>query len=105
MYKSKMYAHKINSTFNHFENSLEILQLSVYGNHPCFEVKVREVKKDEESLYWAWKDFKEKKYRHIFPTKNQVEMCFPYGSKIKEEKGEGKLVNLLIEEVKEIKNP
>ncbi len=77
----KMYAHKINGKFNHFENSLKKLQMSVYGNHPCFEVKVREIKEGEKSSYWGWNDLKDEKYKFIFPTNYEQRCVFRIVSK------------------------
>lgn len=63
-----------------------------------FEVKVRLTKENETSPYYGWWDAKDKRFCMIFQSKVQVETCFPYSLKAAEERGEGKLVNLVIKE-------
>lgn len=69
------------------------------GDGPYHEVKIREIRKNETSLYWGWKDFEDKKYSMIYYRKELAEMCFPYGYKAEEKRGRGKLVNLVITEI------
>ncbi len=48
--------------------------------------------------YWAWKD-KTGAYWHIYNRKFVVEMCSPDGFKAVTERGEGKIVKVIMEEV------
>lgn len=101
MYKQIYYAIKSeNSKFRHFHSDIKHVKLS--GGAPYFKVRVKEAQKGEKSDYWGWKDFEKKEYSMIYPSKMQAEACFTYGYKIEEKRGRGKLVNLVIEEIKKV---
>lgn len=72
----------------------------------CFgvvSVKVL-VKEGEGKLaghqYYGWWDNKDNKFHHVYYHKDLVNMCFPYGTKILEERGDGKLLPVTVAEVK-----
>ncbi len=46
--------------------------------------------KVNEPDYWGWWDAKKEKFSLIFGKHFLLEMCFPYGTKIEEERGNGK---------------
>lgn len=50
-----------------------------------------------KSNYWGWFDNETQDYQMIWPNKMLTEMCFPYGSKVEEENGRGKMTCLNIE--------
>jgi hypothetical protein len=62
---------------------------------------------DPESPYWGW-EYSPKHNPHpeggrwsmIWPSRTQLEICFPYGTKRAIEQGHGRPVNLLVEVVK-----
>ena len=56
---------------------------------------------DDDSAYWGWKRKGEEGISMIYPWKGAFEMCFPYGPKIEEEHGKGKIVRLKIERVRD----
>lgn len=55
-----------------------------------------------ELIYWAWYDFKSKDYRYIYPRRILVEMCSPDGFKTAEQRGEGKIVEIIVREKEEV---
>ena len=66
--------------------------------HPIVPVTVRErVDGDAGHVYWGWRE-PDGTYAMIWPSEMQVEMCFPYGSKVEEDRGAGTKVQLTIEE-------
>lgn len=77
-----------------------IKQVEMCGDRPFYKVKVREIKRSEVSPYWGWKDFARREYCMIYPRKEAVEMCFPYGTEAEEKMGRGKLVNLVVTEIR-----
>lgn len=61
-------------------------------------VKIR-LTADPEGQYWGWLDKGKTKPCMIWPSEAQFSMCFPYGYKLEEERGAGKVVRLKIEEI------
>lgn len=45
---------------------------------------------------WAWWDNKAGKFRYVYDSKKKVEICFPYGYKVEEDKGKGKLLEVIV---------
>ena len=45
---------------------------------------------------WAWYDIKKDEYRFIYPSELVVRICSPDGFKSKEERGEGKVIEVTI---------
>ena len=64
------------------------------------KVIVRELQDDEESNYWGWWDNETEKFSMIYASKVQSDVCFTYGAEAAEESGEGKQMNVFIEELK-----
>lgn len=42
--------------------------------------------------YWGWWDIERQEWCFVFPSRFQVDMCFPYGAKAEEDRGRGKLL-------------
>lgn len=57
---------------------------------PVHEVAVEECA-EEPGCYFAWWDAATERFDFVYPERGLVEMCFPYGTKIEEERGAGKL--------------
>lgn len=53
-------------------------------------------KSNPEADYWGWYDNERKRFTHIWQAYILLEMCFPYGMKVEEEKGRGKAYRLEI---------
>ena len=94
-------------SFTNFYNNPEILIMTFGNKSDIYKVKIRPSQKGEVSKYWGWHRYKTKnknsffdqteEYCMIWPSKKQVEMCFPYGCKAEEERGRGKLTNFVVE--------
>lgn len=54
------------------------------------------------SSYFAWKSFEQERYLYLSHWKGGVEICFPYGSRIEEDSGRGKIVLLSLDDCIEI---
>lgn len=55
---------------------------------------------DPSSDYYGWIDAKDPgEYTNVWPSEGQLEMCFPYGSRAETDRGRGRKVNLIVEEV------
>ena len=94
---------KSNMPYSDFTYNLQTLRFhGEFKQEKIRTVVVRELKEGEESMYWAWWDNAMGLFvpGFIWPSKGQVSMCFPYGPEIEEEKGRGKLLRVMIEEIK-----
>ena len=69
----------------------------IYFYKPVERVVVRDLHEGEVGDYWAWWDAKKARFDFVFPSRSLVDMCFPYGSKIETEKGNGEIVNVFVE--------
>lgn len=73
----------------------------VCGHEPTHVVTVREATDGEDWNSWAWWNNKRQEITMIFPSRVQVEICFPYGHKVAEDAGDGRLIPVMIEPVRE----
>lgn len=79
------------------------------GHEPVFEVLVRSPKNGEEATHWAWWEEvsllgeKSREFVHVWPTEGQVRMCFPYDIAVYENEGRGKLMPVVAEKVRQVK--
>ena len=79
------------------------------GSDPIVPLRVRERvdgphegEGDPESPYWGWLATDDpNKYIFIFASKQQLDMCFPYGPDAETARGRGRCVNLMVEEIEE----
>lgn len=55
------------------------------------EVAAVEVREDPEGDHYAWWDNEHASFKFLWWNKMSVEICFPYGTKVEEERGRGKL--------------
>ena len=98
-----MYCHKIKDEklpagfrYYHFAMHPKITALYDSAENPVFKVLVKEIKEEKDS-YWGWWDNSKKQFNFVYYAKSLVEMCFPYGSKIKEKHGKGHVLPVSIE--------
>ena len=75
----------------------ETARMYDYGEAPVYEVTVSEMP-DEPMLdsYWGWWDAQRGAFTMVYYAQALVEMCFPYGSKVEEERGRGKLMPVAV---------
>lgn len=73
------------------------MQVKSCGDGKIVKVLVRELKENEISPYWAWWDNKDNCFCMIFHSRKSIEVCFEYGYKIEEDRGNGKLTNVAVE--------
>ncbi len=78
--------------FEHFYPHPTIVRMC--GEREVFPVRVIE---DLEGPYYGWWDHRRQMHTMIYDAKVLVEICFPYGSKSAEERGDGTLVRLRAE--------
>jgi hypothetical protein len=64
-----------------------------------FTLRVRDLAPGESSRYWAWWEVKDRAFRYVWPSRAQVEMCFPDGGTWAAARGRGEIVNVFVEEV------
>jgi len=76
--------------------------LDLFGiDDPVVALRVRERHDgDPVSDYWGWLDA-EKPHRYIlvWPSRIQFNCCFTYGPAVEEQRGRGRSVNLIVEEI------
>lgn len=72
-----------------------------YSSDPIVRVSVRErIKSDPPSKYWGWLRSKHPgAYTNVWPSEVQLEMCWPNGTAWPTQQGEGRKVNLIVEEL------
>ena len=80
--------------FPHFLSTLMCVSLK----EKVSQIRVREALPEEETPYHAWKH-PDGQISLIYPSKVQVEICFPYGSEIAAKNGRGKMIKVVITEV------
>jgi hypothetical protein len=65
------------------------------GDEPVLKVLVEETAETPD-CYWAWWDEKDKEFQFTANFKDAVEICFPYGTKTEEKRGNGQLLPVKI---------
>lgn len=69
---------------------------------PVVEVDVREVPADDPTAtHWAWLDSKHDEPIMVWPREGLFEVCFPYGSKVEQDRGKGRVVRLAVTQVRD----
>lgn len=63
-------------------------------------VRVR-VTQDDDGAFWAWWSNERKTFSYTNSNRHGVEVCFTYGSKAAEEHGEGKVVRVRVDVLRE----
>ena len=87
------------SAYAHFYSKPALVRFCGADKGDVVEVIVRELKEGEESDYWGWWNNEKEKFEMVYASKVQSDICFTYGAQAEEEKGEGKQMNVFIEEV------
>lgn len=67
------------------------------------QINVRETMPGEDTPHYAWK-CPNGKIEMVFPSKVQVEICFPYGAAMATRSGGGHLIQVVITEINDEKN-
>lgn len=70
-------------------------------SEPIVTVRIRESRdEDPPSDYFGWIDSDDPgEFTFVMPCEGMLEMCFPYGSKAESDRGRGRKVNLIVEEI------
>lgn len=94
-YYSHIYRHK-NSVKMCTDGAGEIVELYVIEHTDQTMPTSEEAKLFGEADYWGFKNEGEDHFEMIRPSVILLKMCFPYGLKAAEEKGDGKAYRLLV---------
>lgn len=81
--------------FHGFYYHEKIARMNGGGKTP---IKVKVVA-DEAGDYFTWWDAEKDDFHFTAYAKGLVDMCFPYGSRVEEEHGRGKVIRCRVEEV------
>lgn len=109
--KTRLYAGQLDETVPpreytlwNFYSSIFVTRLALSGDcRTLREVVITPWEGPEEkALYWGWWDNEDKEFQFIYYGKFLVEMCFPYGCKVEEEAGKGKLMPVHVEVIREV---
>lgn len=100
-----MYCHKYPSErrkegfyyFNFYVSKLST-RVSSTKEEPVLEVEVTELVEPTEDCYWAWWETKDDRFVFCWPSRIQLEMCFPYGSKPAVDRWDGHFLPVRITE-------
>lgn len=86
-----------------FYPSIFVSRLTAEKNKIIYQVEVSPfVGTEDQALYWAWWDNKDKEFAHVYYCKQMVQMCFPYELSHYEKKGKGKLTPVEVKIIKTI---
>jgi hypothetical protein len=96
MYATQLPRHNGGTYLSGFAHSEPLAKL--FFGKPVEQVVVRDLHEGEASEYWAWWDARNGRFDYVFLSRWGVEMCFPYGTRIESEKGNGEVVNVTIDE-------
>lgn len=96
--KQRMYDNSGEYFANFYPSKLQVQMCRSHNNQnaPMLKARVSEGK-DIPGSYWAWWGIERQAFTMVFRRKFIVEMCFPYGTKVEEERGRGKLLPVDIE--------
>lgn len=98
MRSTELFAHRrADGTFEDFFGNTSALGLCGHKKD-IFRVRVTE---DPEGPMWGWWCSRTSRHTMIFAHKDKFEICFPYGSKASEQAGQGEVVRLRVEPLKE----
>ena len=78
--------------------SIMQIKMCVDSNTDIYEIDIKEARSNEDTPYWGWL-YPDGKISMVFHSKILVEVCFTYGTKIEEEAGKGKLIQIVINEI------
>ena len=94
--QTTLFCEKRKGIYEHFFGCRQAVGMC--GVEPADIISVTVIEEHKKSTHFGWWDNKDKKFCMIFRSKLQVEVCFPYGYKVCEEKGEGQLCGLRVKE-------
>lgn len=72
------------------------------GGKNIIKVMVREMQEGERSPYYAYYDNEEKKFNFVYQSEQQTRMCSPDHFYLHEKNGDGKVMNVFVEEIEEV---
>jgi hypothetical protein len=80
---------------------VELFNSALLSTDAIVKLRIRErVADDAPSPYYGWIDSdRPDRYTYVFGTEVQLETVFPYGSRAEADRGRGRKVNLIVEEV------
>jgi hypothetical protein len=84
--------------FDSFMHTPKVAILFGLRKEDVFQVVVRDLRDGESSPFWAWWSNEKQAFLpgFVWPHEGGVEMCFPYGTRVLIEKGEGEKVNVMV---------
>lgn len=86
---------------SNFYSNIKSAEMCLSKGDKVVQVCVSE-DKHENPEYYGWLDLKDNQYCYIYSQLFMVSMCFPYGSRVEEEKGKGKLVGIKVIKKEEV---
>ena len=82
-----------------FSSELQV-RMCISPLDKIYKIDVREAKEYEDTPYYGWLESSEN-ISMIFPSLILLSVCFPYGIEAEEQRGNGKVVKVVISEVGE----
>lgn len=96
MKTGEMYALVTDHGPRHFYKNKFQVELAFDG-----EVDKYRLTEDPEGDFWAWWDNEDNGFVFCWQSEFQLDMCFPYGPEVSEERGDGHKLSVKVEKVVE----
>jgi hypothetical protein len=74
----------------------------MHGEGQIFEVIVGALEAEVPGCCWAWWNFEQQRLTMVYPFRQALNMCFPYGPEIEERQGRGRVTPVSVEVVQEV---
>jgi len=65
-------------------------------------LSLREARHGEDTPYFGWLSYEDRRFSMVYPALCLTRMCFAYGPEAEEDRGRGRLVNLVVEPAEKI---
>lgn len=90
----ELYAHKRESGYWH-AGSKKFVEAHMLHD-PIVQIELTE---DPEGTYWGWLAKDATYPSMVWPKKMLLDICFPYGPDVEQERGKGRVVRMVVKEI------
>lgn len=104
MYCAESPRHDGGTYLTHFFPSSRGVKFCMDDRHPepIWEVEVTAGDHNKPGGFWGWWELDENRFTLVWPSRVQLEICFPYGYKAEEDRGRGKFMPVEVKKIRRI---